>query len=484
MRTPLLVLLACLLLAPAARAGTPVAVSYRPDLAQSPALAGDRVLWIDGIVALDVFGAPVAGGRAEKLLSAGADWPLPLSLSATPTHAALAFQEDSPPDARGRQAYVYSRLLAGPSLGPLAFRGGSPDDRPSGDRIHSADLAGDRLVAVRSAPGARSGETDRPARITVADLATGGPEADLVAPSDATLGARVSAAGDYAAYTELGAAGAATLVVRQLSTGAEVTRLAFARAPDTFDVQADGTVAVAERIGADAQKIGWVRAGETGLHTLVPSTRRLGLALAGDRVAYMRATSAGAVELVVQRLDGPFVPASFPIATPTGFAFDGERVAFATSECVYTAVADGVPAGGATPAGPCPRAKALVRPPAGRVALTRRKRAVRVRITCPMAGEDGCRGRVVLTYTKRDGRAARLVKRDFRLARGSDRRLKLRLTKAQVRALRSRSGNRLGIAVRTADEAGRVALAGAAARIAKPKRRAALSRLTPPRRGA
>jgi hypothetical protein len=474
MPKPLSLLLTAVLvlaLAPAARAGAPVAVAYRPDLAQSPALAGDRVLWIDGIVALDVFGAPVTGGRAEKLLAAGADWPRPLALAASPTRAALAFQEDSPPNATGRQTYVYSRLLAGPSAGPLAFRGGSPDDAPSGDRVHGADVAGDVLVAVRSAPGARSGVDDRPARITVQDLSASTAETDLVAPSSATLGAHVSAAGNFVAYTVLAAAGAATLVVADRTTGAAVTRLAFARAPDTFDVQADGTVAVAERLGPDEQKIGWVRAGETGLHTLVARTRRLGLSLAGDRVAYARATSAGAAEIVVQALDGPFVPASFPIATPTGFDFDGTRVAFASSECVYTALADGVPAGGATPAGPCPRAKTLVRPAAPSVALTRRKRAVRVRLACPMAGEDGCRGRVVLTYTKRDGRPARLVKRGFRLPRGTERKVRLRVVKRLVRALRERSGNRLGIAVRTVDEAGRVALAGDSVRLTRPKRR-------------
>ena len=460
-----------LVLAPAAPAAEPVAVAYRPDLAQTPVLAGDRVLWIDGIVALDVFGAPAAGGRAGKLISAGADWPRPLSLAASPTRAALAFQEDSAPDGAGRQEYVYSRLLAGPSAGPLAFRGGSPDDASSGDRVHGADIAGDVLVAVRSAPGAASGVSDRPARITVQDLAADGPETDLVAPSNATLGARVSAAGAFVAYTVLGAQGAATLIVADRTTGAEVTRLPFAQAPDTFDVQADGTVAVAESLAATRQRVGWARPGDTALRPLVASTLRFGLVLAGDRVAYARATSAGAVEIVVQALDGPFVPASFPIATPTGYDFDGTRVAFASSECVYTAIADGVPAGGATPAGPCPRAKALARPVRPAVALTPRRRAVPVRLSCPMAGEAGCRGRVVLTYTRRDGRPARLVKRGFTLARGTERKLRLRVSKPQLRALRGRGGNRLGLAVRTADEAGRVALAGDDVRLTRPKRR-------------
>ena len=226
-------------------------------------------------------------------------------------------------------------------------------------------------------------------------------------------------------------------MVLDRTTGAEVTRLAFARAPDTFDVQADGTVAVAERLGPDGAED---RLGARGRDRAAHARRAdaaLGLSLAGDRVAYARATSAGAAEIVVQALDGPFVPASFPIATPTGFDFDGTRVAFASSECVYTALADGVPAGGATPAGPCPRAKTLVRPAAPSVALTRRKRAVRVRLACPMAGDDGCRGRVVLTYTRRNGRPARLVRRAFRLARGTERKVTLRVAKRLVRALRA-----------------------------------------------
>ena len=143
-----------LVLAPAAPAAEPVAVAYRPDLAQTPVLAGDRVLWIDGIVALDVFGAPAAGGRAGKLISAGADWPRPLSLAASPTRAALAFQEDSAPDGAGRQEYVYSRLLAGPSAGPLAFRGGSPDDasvgRPRPRRGHRRRRARRRALRARA----------------------------------------------------------------------------------------------------------------------------------------------------------------------------------------------------------------------------------------------------------------------------------------------------------------------------------------------
>ena len=116
------------------------------------------MLWIDGIVALDVFAAPVAGGRAEKLLERGRRLaPAAVAQPPPPRTRRSAFQEDSPPDAQGRQELRLQPAARRAEPGPLAFRGGSPDDRPSGDRIHCADLAGAVLVAVRSAPGAVSG---------------------------------------------------------------------------------------------------------------------------------------------------------------------------------------------------------------------------------------------------------------------------------------------------------------------------------------
>jgi hypothetical protein len=460
-----------LVLAPAAGAAEPAAVAYRPDLAQAPALAGDRVLWMEGIVAVDVFGAPIAGGPVQKLVSTGADWPRPLDLAASPTHAALAFQEESTPDREGDQEYLYSRLLAGPSIGPLAFRGGSPDDEPSGDRVYGAELAGDVLVAVRSAPGAESGVSDRPARITIQDLGTGAPETDLVAAGNATLGPQVSAAGPFVAYTAAGAQGAVTLVVLDRTSRAEVTRLALARAPVSFDVQADGTVAVSEPTGTDTQRIGWARPGDPALRPLVERTLRSGHVLAGDRVAHARAAAAGGVEIVLTSLDGTTVPASFAMGSPTGFDFDGTRLAFATSDCVYAAIADAVPAGAAPPAGPCPRAQAHVRPVRAKVALTRKRRTVEVRLSCPMATDRGCRGRVALYYTRRSYKPARLARRDFALARGAERELTLRVPARLLRALRHRRGNQLGITARTVDEQGRVALTGDEVRVTRPKRR-------------
>ena len=97
-----------------------------------------------------------------------------------------------------------------------------------------------------------------------------------------------------------------------------------------------------------------------------------------------------------------------------------------------------------------------------------------------MAGDDGCRGRVVLTYTKRNGRRAP-VKRAFRLPRGTERKVRC-AWRSRLVALRKRSGNRLGIAVRTVDEAGRVALRRDDVRLTRPKRRPGCRGL--PARGA
>ena len=263
-------------------------------------------------------------------------------------------------------------------------------------------------------------------------------------------------------------------MVRRPQTGAEVTRLAFARAPDTFDVQEDGTVAVAERVAADAQKLGWVRAGETGLHTLVPSTARLGLALAGDRLAYMRPTAAGAVELVVQRLDGPFVPASFPIATPTGFDVRRRAGRVRSRRSASTPrLADGVPAGGATPAGRVP-AREGARAAAGGADRADEAQAApcgsgsRARWPATTAAAAGsCSPTRSATGGRRGSSSA-----TSGCPAGPSGGVKLRLAARRSARCASGAATASAIAVRTADEAGRVALAGAAARIATPKRRA------------
>ena len=193
------------------------------------------------------------------------------------------------------------------------------------------------------------------------DLSGHGPETDLVAPSSATLGARVSAAGDFVAYTVL-----ATRAPRRSSSPiappAPRSRASRSRRrPTRSTCRRTAPSRSPSAGGPGSRSAGCTRATRPGARWW-RARAASAWSLAGDRVAYARATSAGAAEIVVQALDGPFVPASFPIATPTGFDFDGTRVAFASSECVYTALADGVPAGDATPAGPCPRAKALVRP--------------------------------------------------------------------------------------------------------------------------
>ena len=238
----------------------------------------------------------------------------------------------------------------------------------------------------------------------------------MVTTGNATLGPQVSAAGRFVAYTVAGGQGPVTLIVLDRVARVEVTRLALPGAPGAFDVQEDGTVAVAEAIGRSAERIGYARPGETALRPLVARGPRSGVVLAGDQVAHARATAGGGVELALTSLDGTTVPASFPMAIPSGFDFDGARVAFSTSNCVYTAPADGVPADAAPPAGPCPRATALVHRVGRTVALTRARRTVDVRLTCPMASGYGCRGRVDLRYTRRSY-LSRLLARRSLLAR-------------------------------------------------------------------
>jgi len=256
----------------------------------------------------------------------------------------------------------------------------------------------------------------------------------------------VRAAGDFAAYG-LRRDGVDTIVVLDLAAGREAYRIELPRAAEDFDVQADGTLAVAVPRTRTATAIGVAGPGRAGVRDLALAARRTDVRIEGDHVAYVRPAGNEGVELALADLEGFARPITFPLAGVKGLDFDGRRFAVLTPSCVYGGDLSGLAVRAVPPEGPCPRAQATYRIPR-RAAFSARRRSVRIRVACPMAAAEGCRGRLLAGYTPRGGRGRQVLAGErFAVPRGAARTVELRLTRRGVRALRGRASDRLHLAM-------------------------------------
>ncbi len=406
--TPLAALAALAAAAPA-HAAEPVALAVpAPSSGVAVVIAGDEVLFAER-PRVDVVRVRAVrpGSRATtRLERSPRDPEAPLSLAASPARAAVVLAGD---------------LFGGPLAGPFA---------PLSTAATGAAVTGDDLIT-----------TERPGRVVVRDLSGRSPGSVLVPGAEGELLGRVRAAGAFVAYATR-TEERDTVIVVDRRTGAETLRIALPRTLDDFDVQADGKLAVAVPRTRDATAVGWAAAGRPGVRDVAVAARQTPVRIAGDRIAFVRPAGGEGTEAAMTDLEGFAGPASFPAAAIGSLDFDGDRLAFATASCVYVARAAGLTVRAAPPAGPCARAWADLTAPRS-AALSARNRTLRYAVACSMAPAGGCRGTLRLTFSRRGGGTATLLRARVAVPRGARETVAVRLGLQALEALRTRSGDRL-----------------------------------------
>ncbi|HEX8101772.1 MAG TPA: hypothetical protein VF533_04105 [Solirubrobacteraceae bacterium] len=276
----------------------------------------------------------------------------------------------------------------------------------------------------------------------------------------------VRAAGDFVTWAER-AGGRDVVVVADRRTGEETSRLTLSGDLEALDVQADGKVAVATALTRTETAIAWSAPRRSGLREVARGTRFGDVRVAGDRIAYVRQVGI-ADELAVTDLDGFSAPASFPVAGVEAFDFDGRRLSFATSRCLYAERVPGLTVRAAPPAGgPCARTEPILRPGA-QAALSVRHPRLRVRVGCPMATSAGCPVAVRLVVW-RGASPTVVAARRVRVARGAIPAITLRLSRRDVDVLRHRDPGPATVELQPLD-AGRGAVVQAPLTLTAPAR--------------
>jgi hypothetical protein len=326
---------AALLLASSGAAGSPSADSR--VLWQAPVLAGARVVWGEqagdaGVVRLWTRGR----GARVVYSSASLDLGRPLAASAE----LLAFQRSYPscapqPNLACPQA---QDALAGPPVGP--FKRLVPP--------RTCTTATGRALAVDAGVAAYvelDCRHDR-VRVVVREVAHRGRPV-IVRDASVSGGCctSVALAGRYVAWDERGGVVVYDRLARRVAYRAPVGP---AHAPGTelgFDLQHDGTLAVAFRVievaRASQTNVAWFSPRAPREHLLRLHGRSTLVRIAGGRIAVERFLTAKTSALVVSDLAGRtqrvarFAP---PIRLRGGFDFDGRRIVWAQDRVTATRV--------------------------------------------------------------------------------------------------------------------------------------------------
>lgn len=420
-------LVAGVLLWPTAAFGAePVALVRTAGTPAAVALSGDGVLVAEHLAEARVRAVGASGAARTLFERRGSALQVSSGLAASPGWAAFGF-------AAVREGFVPAGpVLAGGPGGPFGRLAGAP-------RAFALDLAGPTLVSVE--PGGAGAVR----RLVARYLGAFGGARELA--RGRLLGV-VSAAGDFVAYAER-AGGRDVAVVLDQTTGEETTRLVLAGALEALDVQSDGKLALATVRSRAETSISWTAPRRPGVHEAARGSRRGGVRIAADRIAFVRHVGI-ARELAVTDLDGFAAPASFPVSGVEAFDFDGARLAFATPRCVYLERVPGLTVRAAPPAGgPCARSEAAMRAPA-RAAFSSSRRSLPVRVSCPMATSAGCPVSLTL-LAWRGASALELAAVRARVARGAVRTVRLRLSPADLHALRRRDPGPLSLELQPLD---------------------------------
>lgn len=419
-------LIPCLVLAGVAAAADPAAAAPRALLdvkrAEDVAVSGGAVL----VAATTARGgarliaAPAAGGPAHTVFGVAPPgrrgWTSTTRLAASGQLAALLV-EFTDPEGDAREWRVY----AGPPAGPFAVVQRTLLRRPSRFWFpFDLDVHGDRLLVQEV-------RVPRPFfRLTV--HAPGMPPARL---PQGPFGAPAALAGDQVAYHGVtGRADARPLIrVVDWRTGRPAGSIELRRHSGDIEERhldlADGGRAVAALDGG-------LYAGAPGerAHRLRGSARMAGLStprFAGARVAALaEARHHSYRPVLIDPRTGSRHSLGPRSTALTSIAADETTVAWLANGCVLTADTVDVAPLKAVPAGPCPRAEAVLDDHDRRL----RGRSLRVRVTCVAAPRTGCRGVAVLGFDGRAGRGR------FRVVAGRSRLVRVRLTRRGMAALR------------------------------------------------
>jgi hypothetical protein len=330
---------AALALPGAADAKSPARVVAKLTLRESrglpggPALAGTRVLWVDGsrFATLRVRSKHgTAPARTIARLETGDALDIAVfDLAGSKTRAAfglLATGGDSGGPFTERRA-LYAGPLAGPltSLGP-DMAGPRPSPTPAGDCSPSTSgfsLSGD-LLAYRD--GACAGSS-APPQLVVRDLAAG---TRTVVTARADLGAQVAIAGRFVAWIE---EATGSIVVFDRAAGAAAYRTPAAATDERvvhFALEADGTLAVVRLrtvAGTSHTNLAWYSVAAPTRHD-IPGHPSGPIRIADGRIAY-RANTRRLLHVVsVGSKPGRLVRARRGTII-TGFDWDGRRLAWA-----------------------------------------------------------------------------------------------------------------------------------------------------------
>ena len=395
MRRPLVILgaLAGLLTGPAAaHAGDSLVRESGTALLAGPELAGGAAVWVEA--RKDGHAVVRGGGTAGRPVAihryVGVSGEQP-EIAGAPDGVAV--------HRRGRSA---EEVLLGSASGPLrtvaACRAGSArgGDAPCaappcpGSPLPALSLTREGTVAWRfrcSGP------------LRVRDAA--GAQRTVV------VGAAPRVAGGFVASSERTPAGGEAVVVRSLADGAE--RLRVAGAIREFDVGEDGALVFVTLTNFDprnAESDIWLATPDAPEPRLLAHVPGDAVArLAGDRIAWSAQDTSGFPRVDVVRRDGTPVAGgrAESLVERQGFAFDGERLAWALRPCGRFRFAvwslAGLPPG--QPAG------------CGRLTLrsarwTRGRRAVRFVLRCAGAPAGGCSTGLQVTLRRGGRRLAAL----------------------------------------------------------------------------
>jgi len=236
-------------------------------------------------------------------------------------------------------------------------------------------------------------------------------------------------AGPYVAYA-LPAPATTTVVVVDWRTGAETYRVSVPYAGDGprpgLDLQEDGTLAVVSRpvLNAPAD-LGWASAADPALHVIAhDAIFESVVRIANGQILYTRP----GVELALANIaDGGTRAVSFKTHDLVNADFDGTRVAYATSHCVYLDSLAG-PAPTAPPIGTCPQLDLTA------TLDTYSQPVVKAQIGCASTTEPACPGTAVFrTYPEKGRRPVILKTIRFHVAVGHERTVRFKLSR-QARA--------------------------------------------------
>lgn len=431
----------------------PVRLASTPGtIVEGPRLAGERLFYAEVGSSRRVLRLAAADGTARKLAT--------LAVPVT----SIDEEEESPGDftsfsnfmAASADRLAYSEAYASGNAryqvgrASLSHWSGSPSGPFAEVARCSIEGLYGPVSAVVDADGPRVVSTGCGGGIVVRDYSGPEPVERTISPGEGLAAGSIAIAGRYIAFTpypnQPSGQSPNRTEVRDWVTDTKVYEVPRT---DSFDLQADGTLATSTGRTGDAScaesKLSWYSIAEPTEHVLPVRPCAPGLRIAGGRIA-VTALAGGGHALALVRLDGSRTDVARlggESMRRGGIDFDGTRVAFALANCgggtdLFTESATGPEPADTQVA--CP-----VRILSGRTALGPTERSVPVLVDCEPRGCDGSaaiRMRVGGELTVVTTRRVKLAAATGRCPSGVSLELKLpRAAREEIRRRRTVNGH-------------------------------------------